>query len=74
MPSCHFGGREREEKEGRGTEGKKEGGGKKRMEGGGGKGRRKRGAKLSAFFKDRRKNDHGRPKAKEISLKIRNAN
>ena len=38
------------------------------------KGRRKRGAKLSAFFKDRRKNDHGRPKAKEISLKIRNAN
>ena len=36
------------------------------------KGRRKRGAKLSAFIKDRRKNDHGRPKAKEISLKIRN--
>ena len=42
------------------------------MEGGGGKERRKRGAKLSAFIKDRRKNDHGRPKAKEISLKIRN--
>ena len=71
MPSCHFGGREKEEKKGRGDRGKKEGG-RKRTEGGGGKGGRKRGTKLSAFFKDRRKNDHGRPKAKEISLKIRN--
>lgn len=54
---------------------KKRGGGNRRRKEGqkdGRKGGRKKGAELSAFFRDRRKNDCGRPKAKEISLKNRN--